>query len=35
VNAKPDCPYSSAEQFAQILESKFQIPVVLGTHEYH
>jgi predicted metal-binding protein len=33
--AKPDCPYSSAEQFAQILESKFQIPVVLGTHEYH
>jgi predicted metal-binding protein len=34
-NAKPDCPYSTAEQFAQILENKFQIPVVLGTHDYH
>lgn len=34
-NAKPDCPYGSGEQFAQILENKFQIPVVLGTHEYH
>jgi predicted metal-binding protein len=35
VNAKPDCPYGTAEQFAQILENKFQTPVVLGTHEYH
>ena len=34
-NAKPDCPYSSAEQFAQILENKFEIPVILGTHDYH
>ncbi|MBW1981148.1 MAG: CGGC domain-containing protein [Deltaproteobacteria bacterium] len=34
-NAKPDCPYGSAEQFAQILENKFQVPIVLGTHDYH
>ena len=35
VNAKPDCPHGTPEQFAQILENKFQLPVVLGTHEYH
>ena len=35
VNAKPDCPYASAEQMVKILENKTGIPVVLGTHEYH
>ena len=34
-NAKPECPYCSAEQFAGILENKFEIPVILGTHDYH
>ena len=33
--AKPDCPYGSAEEFAQILENKHGIKVVLGTHDYH
>ncbi len=35
VNAKPECPYSSPEQMATILENKTGIPVVLRTHEYH
>ncbi len=33
--AKPECPYCSAEQFAQIIHGKTGIPVILGTHEYH
>ncbi len=35
VNAKPSCPYSSAEELAQILEGKTGIKVVAGTHDYH
>jgi predicted metal-binding protein len=35
VNAKPGCPYASAEEMAKIIENKTGIPVVLGTHEYH
>jgi predicted metal-binding protein len=35
VNAKPDCPYMSPEEIAQILENKTGVKVVLGTHEYH
>ena len=35
VNAKPDCPYSTPEQFAKILQKKTEIDVELGTHEYH
>ena len=35
VNAKPCCPYGTAEEFAAILENKTGVPVVLGTHEYH
>ena len=35
VNAKPGCPYSGAEELAQILENKTGIKVVLGTHDYH
>lgn len=35
VNAKPGCPYSSAEEMAEIIKNKTGIPVELGTHEYH
>lgn len=35
VNAKPDCPYSDAEEKAKILENKTGIKVILGTHDYH
>jgi len=35
VNAKPECPYVSAENLAKMLENKFGVPVVLGTHDYH
>lgn len=34
VNAKPDCPYGTADQFAQIIQKKTGVPVKLGTHEY-
>jgi len=33
-NAKPDCPYSSAEEKAEMIKNKFGINVVLGTHDY-
>lgn len=33
-NAKPDCPYVSAEALATILENKTGIQVVTGTHDY-
>ncbi|ROR03249.1 CGGC domain-containing protein [Desulfosoma caldarium] len=35
VNAKPGCPYATAEQMAEMLQGKFGVPVVLGTHDYH
>jgi predicted metal-binding protein len=35
VTAKPDCPYSNAEELAKIIENKTGINVVLGTHDYH
>ena len=35
VNAKPGCPYATAEDLAKILESKTGLPVILGTHDYH
>jgi predicted metal-binding protein len=35
VNAKPGCPYTSAEEIAQILENSTGIPVLMGTHDYH
>jgi predicted metal-binding protein len=35
VNAKPGCPYSNADEMAQIIENQFSIPVVKGTHDYH
>lgn len=34
-NAKPACPYVSAEEAAKIVENKTNIKVVLGTHDYH
>jgi predicted metal-binding protein len=34
-NAKPGCPYSSAEEFARMIQEKSGIEVVLGTHDYH
>lgn len=34
-NAKPACPYASAEEMAKIIENKTGVPVFLGTHEYH
>ena len=35
VNAKPGCPYASADEMVQILENQFNVPVVKGTHDYH
>ena len=34
VNAKPGCPYAGAEEFAQILENKTGVNVIMGTHDY-
>jgi predicted metal-binding protein len=35
VNAKPGCPYSNAEEMANIISNKFGIEVIQGTHDYH
>lgn len=35
VNAKPGCPYGKPEDFADIIQQKTGINVILGTHEYH
>ncbi|MCG6894365.1 MAG: CGGC domain-containing protein [Desulfobacteraceae bacterium] len=35
VNAKPGCPYTSADELGKIIEEKTGIPVVQGTHDYH
>lgn len=34
-NAKPDCPYTSAQEMAAILEKKTGVSVIAGTHDYH
>lgn len=34
-NAKPGCPYSTADEMAGILKNKTGIDVVLGTHDYN
>lgn len=34
-NAKPDCPYASAEEFAKMIGKKTGLDVVVGTHDYH
>ena len=33
-NAKPACPYTSAEDMAKILHEKTGVKVIMGTHEY-
>jgi predicted metal-binding protein len=35
VNAKPGCPYASADEMAALIANKFGLPVVQGTHDYH
>jgi predicted metal-binding protein len=35
VNARPGCPYSGADEFAEIIQNKTGLRVVQGTHEYH
>ncbi len=35
VNAKPGCPYMKPEDLAKMIEDKFGIKVVAGTHAYH
>lgn len=34
-NAKPGCPYLTADEMAGILSNKFGVEVVKGTHDYH
>ncbi|MBW1712765.1 MAG: CGGC domain-containing protein [Deltaproteobacteria bacterium] len=34
-NAKPDCPYIGPQELAGLIKNKFDLPVVLGTHDYH
>ncbi len=34
-NAVPGCPYSSPEEFADLIKEKTGIDVILGTHDYH
>ncbi len=35
VNARPGCPYSSADEFAEIITAKTGIPVKKGPHDIH
>ncbi len=32
--AKPGCPHLDMEEIARMITEKFEIPVVMGTHEY-
>jgi predicted metal-binding protein len=34
-NAKPECPYATGQEFADLIAGKTGLPVVLGTHAYH
>ena len=34
-NAKPDCPYRSAEELAKALQDNTGIDIIIGTHDYH
>ena len=34
-NAKPACPYSTAEEKAEMLKNQFGVEVIIGTHDYH
>ena len=35
VNAIPDCPYTDAEELAEIIKNETGVNVILGTHDYH
>ena len=35
VGAVPGCPYTSAQDLADIIKEKTGIDVVMGTHDYH
>jgi len=35
VNAKPECAHQKVEDLRAMLEDKFDIEVVEGTHDYH
>ncbi len=35
VNAKPPCPYATADDLAAAIQNKTGLDVLLGTHEYH
>jgi len=34
VGAKPGCPYMKPEELAELIEKKFGVKVVMGTHDY-
>jgi predicted metal-binding protein len=34
-SAKPECPYTTPENLAELMENKTGIKVVLVTHDYH
>jgi predicted metal-binding protein len=34
-NAKPGCPYTTADEMAEIIAQKTGIEVIQGTHDYH
>jgi len=34
-NAKPGCPYASAQEMADLITNKTGLPVILGSHDYH
>ena len=35
VNAKPGCPYMTADEMADMISKKFGVEVIKGTHDYH
>ncbi len=34
-NAVPECPYTTAQEKAELISAKTGLPVILGTHDYH
>jgi predicted metal-binding protein len=35
VKAQPECPYRKVEDLRAMLEDKFGVDVIEGTHDYH
>ena len=35
VSAKPECPYTNADELAGILEDKTGVKIIKGSHDYH